>query len=104
MSSTGRARLARALAIGGLALASISVGCRDVGAPAADEQTDPRLDTPFDARIAFTSTRVGQSYIYVATADGSQIRRLAKGARPTWSPDGRWITFNAPTASSVTCA
>jgi TolB protein len=97
MVSTGRARLARALAVGGIALASLSVGCRDVDGPAADEQTDPRLDAPFDARIAFTSTREGQSYIYVATVDGSQIRRLARGASPTWSPDGRWIAFNAPT-------
>ena len=101
MMSMGRARLARAMAIGGLALASVSVGCRDADGPVANEQTDqplnPPIDAaPIDARIAFTSTREGERHIYVATADGSQIRRLAKGARPTWSPDGRWIAFNAP--------
>jgi Tol biopolymer transport system component len=98
MISMGRARLARALAIGGLALASVSVGCGDVDGvdgPAANEQTDPPPIAPIDARIAFTSTREGERYIYVATADGSQIRRLVRGERPTWSPDGRWIAFNA---------
>ena len=99
MISMGRARLARALAIGGLALASVSVGCGDVDGvdgPAANEQTDPPPIAPFDARIAFTSTREGEEHIYVASDDGSQIRRLARGSRPTWSPDGRWIAFNAP--------
>ena len=66
--------------------------------------TTPSATTPTDSlaanfpslvgQIAFISTRDGSAYIYVAAADGSSLRRLAAGASPAWSWDGRQIAFN----------
>jgi Tol biopolymer transport system component len=53
--------------------------------------------------IAFVSTRDGGGppagylsvpYIYVANADGSDVRRLTQGEWPTWSGDGQRIAFH----------
>jgi Tol biopolymer transport system component len=40
------------------------------------------------------STRDGSPYIYVATADGSLVKRLTKGENPAWSWGGQQIAFN----------
>jgi TolB protein len=44
--------------------------------------------------VAFDSTRDGASSVYVASADGLAVRRLAAGAEPAWSPDGLQIAYS----------
>ena len=46
-----------------------------------------------DVRIAFESNRDGASAIFVASVDGSTVRRLSSGRRPAWSPDGSEVAF-----------
>ena len=49
------------------------------------------------ARIAFSSERDGNSEIYVMDADGGNLQRLTNHPdsdfHPSWSPDGKQITF-----------
>ena len=50
-------------------------------------------------RIAFVSTRSGVAEIWVANVDGSRCMQLTFSQRdtgtPRWSPDGRWIAYDA---------
>jgi len=51
------------------------------------------------AKIAFTSTRDGNSEIYIMNSDGSQpvnlTRHPARDLAPNWSPTGTQIVFNS---------
>jgi Tol biopolymer transport system component len=51
--------------------------------------------SPDGRRIAFDRCpQDGERYLYVALADGTSARRVAKGESPTWSPDGRELAFS----------
>ena len=71
------------------------------------QQASPILKTqasfsPDGTRIAFISTASGEAQIYVASADGTNVKRLTTGsvnAQPMWSPDGSRILFSSNRAS-----
>jgi Helix-turn-helix domain/WD40-like Beta Propeller Repeat len=52
--------------------------------------------SPDGQRIAFDSDRDGERGVYVADADGHNVRRISGdgfGAIPSWSPDGSTLAF-----------
>jgi serine/threonine protein kinase len=57
--------------------------------------------SPDGGRVAFATDRSGTgSELWIAKKEGSNLVRLATGmggmmGAPRWSPDGRWIAFNA---------
>jgi dipeptidyl aminopeptidase/acylaminoacyl peptidase len=50
---------------------------------------------PDGERIAFHSNYGGEMGIWIMNADGSALRRIARGREPTWSPDGSRLAFES---------
>jgi Tol biopolymer transport system component len=60
----------------------------------------PGRFSPEGSRVAFTSDRSGGQQIWLANRDGSALRTLtqlreAGVSLGSWSPDGRWLAFDA---------
>ena len=64
-----------------------------------DQGAHVSLDTRY---IVFTSNRTGTQHIYRLDIDGNNLKQLTNGTgewAPSFSPDGRWVIFNANNGS-----
>jgi TolB protein len=80
-----------------LSLLALAAACDYRHAPVAPTQRGDVTMPSAGNRIAFTSSRDGNTDIYVMNADGTGVTRLtdnpADDRAPSWSPDGRRIAF-----------
>jgi len=73
-----------------------STGARRLFAHYGGSNMSPAV-SPDGSRVAMILSKDGWTDLYVANADGSNLRRLTKSPQdessPCWSPDGRWICY-----------
>jgi Tol biopolymer transport system component len=82
---------------------------RPLLANASTFDVEPKI-SPDGARVAFVRIRkynrgLQQEAVFVVDIDGTDERQLTSwglaAEHPTWSPDGRWITFNDASGKQV---
>ncbi|MFO8064487.1 MAG: TolB family protein [Spirochaetota bacterium] len=92
-------KLSRVSAIVGMSLLLMFglIGCMP---GAGNQQQRAKVDpvySPDGSQIAFVATHDGDPELYVADADGSNVRKLTDNesvdASPSWAPDGSHIIF-----------
>ena len=73
----------------------LSTGQRSVVARYGGSNFSPAA-SPDGSKVAMILSKDGSPDVYVANADGSNLKRLTTGVEdssPCWSPDGQWICF-----------
>jgi len=74
---------------------SLSSGQRSVIAGYSGLNTSAAV-SPDGSKVAMVLSKTGSPNIWVANADGSNLKRITVGdedSSPCWSPDGQWICF-----------
>ncbi len=76
----------------------LSSGSRKIVARHGGSNMSP-APSPDGSKVAMILSKDGWTDLYVADADGSNLKRLTKSkedeSSPCWSPDGKWICFAA---------
>ena len=73
----------------------LSTGQRRVVAKYSGSNFSPAA-SPDGSKVAMILSKDGRPNVYVANADGSNLKRLTTGiedSSPCWSPDSKWICF-----------
>jgi TolB protein len=74
------------------------------GGPGTRGQTDSPAFSPDGKRLAFASSRTGNTEIWIANSDGSGARQITHGSgidtAPCWSPTGQEIAFTSDRTGS----
>ncbi|HWI59614.1 MAG TPA: hypothetical protein VNZ22_20465, partial [Bacillota bacterium] len=77
---------------------NLASGARKAYARYGGSNMSPAV-SPDGSKVAMILSKDGWTDLYVANADGSDLRRLTKSkedeSSPCWSPDGKWICFAA---------
>jgi Tol biopolymer transport system component len=73
-------------------LLAVATGCSESTAPTLTEVVPPVVPPEAPPEVP-PPAPAGPYHIHLADASGVELRNLARGFEPTWSPDGRRIAF-----------
>jgi Tol biopolymer transport system component len=87
------------VALAGLGIWASMRGGSDAGSPVVAQPAPVRVALVFAKPVASPTSPFGRGpeAIYLASPTGSNPRRLARGADPAISPDGRWVVYRRDT-------